>query len=198
MFALITRGRASGVAVGQALSPAATLVAAPLLLGTIVTPITAIAALALMLGALIPLRRSFDGIGSGTVVTLLLTMGLCNGLLGVLTAMLAARGVGLPEMYFVRTALAALVFVIIAPPTAVRPRDLPSLAVRSTFVTASFLLTILAIQRGSVVVIQSILATVSLMVIGIEWSRHRSRPDPAIVTGSMVALVGLLLLLRVG
>ena len=29
MFSLITRGRASGVAVGQALSPAATLIAAP-------------------------------------------------------------------------------------------------------------------------------------------------------------------------
>lgn len=196
MFALITRGRASGVAVGQALSPAATLIAAPSPLGAIITPLTAVAALALMLGALIPLRRSFEGIGSAGVVAILLVMGLGNGMVGVLTAMLAVRGVGLPETYVVRTALAAVVFLVVAPPRALRPRDLPPLAVRSSFVTASFLLTILAIQRGSVVMIQPVLATVPLMVISIEWMRHRTRPDAAIVTGSLIAFGGLVLLLR--
>ncbi len=97
----------------------------------------------------------------------------------------------------VRAALAALVYLAIAPPRAVRISDLPALAVRSTFVTASFLFTILAVQTGDVVVVQSVLATLPLMVIVLEWRRQRSRPDPAIVTGSLVALGGLVLLLAV-
>lgn len=197
IFTLITRGRASGVAVGQALSPAATLMAAPLLLGLQLQPLTIVAVLTLMLGSLIPLRRSFVGIGSVGTVAILLALGLGAGLLTVLTAMLAERGVGLPETYFVRASLAALLYLIIAPPIAVRLNDIPSLAVRSTFVTASFLLTILAVQMGSVVVIQSVLATLPLMVIGIEWMRHQRRPDPAIVTGSLIAFCGLVLLLAV-
>ena len=197
IFTLITRGRASGVAVGHALSPAATLVAAPLFLGTQLRPLTVLAVLTLMLGSLIPLRRSFVGIGSAGTVAILLALGLGTGLLTVLTAMLAARGVGLPETYVVRASLAATVYLAIAPPTAVRFRDMPSLAVRSTFVTASFLLTIVAVQIGDVVVIQSVLATLPLMVIGIEWVRHQRRPDPAIVTGSLVAFSGLVLLLAI-
>lgn len=197
IFMLITRGRASGVAVGQALSPAATLVAAPLLLGTRLNALTVAAVAALMLGSLIPLRGSFAGIGSSGTIAVLLALGSATGMLTVLTAMLAERGVGLPETYVVRTSLAALVYIAIAPPKALRLNDIPPLAVRSTFVTASFLLTILAVQIGDVVVIQSILATLPLMVIGIEWLRHRSRPDPAIVTGSLIASVGLVLLLAV-
>ena len=197
MFALITRGRASGVAVGQALSPAATLLAAPILLSVAVTPLAVLGASALMVGSLIPLRRSFDGIGSRTVMMLLLCMGLCNGLVGVLTAMLAARDVGLAETYVVRTSIAAVIFLAIVPPRGLRGRDLRPLVIRASFVTASFLLTIIAIQRGSVVVIQSILATIPLLVVALEWLRHRSRPDPGIVVGGTIAAVGLLLLLRV-
>jgi len=73
----------------------------------------------------------------------------------------------------------------------------PALAVRSAFVTASFLLTILAVQIGNVLVIQSALGTLPLIVIGIEWLRHRHRPDPAIVVGSLVASIGLATLLAV-
>lgn len=197
IFTLITRGRASGVAVGQALSPAATLAAAPLLLDVSVAPMTVAAALALMLGALIPLRRSFEGIGSFGTVALLLAYGGGLGLLTVLTAMLAVRGIGLPETYFVRAAGAAIVFLVIAPPRSLRPRNLPALAIRSFFITASFLLTILAVQIGNVVVIQSVLATLPLMVLAIEWARHGGRPDRGIVVGSLIAVVGLVVLLRV-
>jgi len=195
IFTLITRGRASGVAVGQALAPAGALVAAPLLLGVRPTPLTVLAVAALMLGSLIPLRRSFEGLSSLTTMSILLGLGIGTGLLTVLTAMLAERGVGLPETYIVRAGLAAVIYLVLVPPRDVRRRDIPPLAVRSTFVTASFLLTILAVQVGDVIVIQAILATLPLMVIGIEWARHRRRPDRAIVTGSLVASVGLLTLL---
>lgn len=195
IFMLITRGRPSGVAVGQALAPAATLVAGPLLLGSSLQPLTLLAVVALMLGSLIPLRHSFAGLGSGSTVAVLLALGAGTGMLTVITAMLARQGVGLPETYVVRAALAAVVYLAIAPPRAVRVTDIPALAIRSSFVTASFLFTILAVQTGDVVVVQSVLATLPLMVIVLEWLRQRTRPDPAIVTGSAIAFGGLVLLL---
>ena len=195
IFTLITRGLASGVAVGQALAPAATIIAAPLVLGAHLRPLTVAAAGALMLGALIPLRHSFTGFGSVGTVSILLLLGTATGLLTILTALLAQRGVGLPETYVVRTSLAALVFAVIAPPLAVRARDLPALAVRSTFVTTSFLLTILAVQIGDVVVIQSVIATMPLWVIGLEWIRHHRRPEPGVMAGSLIAFMGLVTLL---
>lgn len=197
IFTLVDRGRPSGAAVGQALSPTATLLAAPLLLGTELAPLTVLAVLTLVSGALIPLRGSFEGVSSLSAVALLITLGGATGLLTVLTAMLAQRGVGLPETYVVRTAAAASVYAAIAWPRAVSLRDVPALAVRSSLVTASFLLTILAVQIGNVVVIQSILGSLPLMVIGIEWLRHRHRPDPTIVIGSVVASIGLAVLLAV-
>ena len=103
-------------------------------------------------------------------------MGLCNGMVGVLTAMLAARDVGLAETYVVRTSIAAVIFLSIFPPRALRGRDLGPLAIRAGFVTASFVLTILAIQRGNVVVIQSILATIPLMVVA--WNGSATGPGP--------------------
>ncbi len=106
-----------------------------------------------MVGALYPLRSSFEGLRSGTTLVILLALGTMIGLLTITTAALASQGVGLPETYKVRTAGASFIYILIAPPRALRLTDLPPLAVRSFFVTSSFLLTILAIQRGSVILI---------------------------------------------
>jgi len=197
IFGLITRGRPSAVAVGQALSPTSVLLAAPLLLGTPVGLPTAIGVALLVGGALYPLRRSFEGLRSGSTLLILLAMGAMVGLLTVVTAGLADLGVGLPETYIVRTAGAALVYLAIAPPLALRPGDVPALMVRSFFVTASFLLTILAVQRGNVITIQSVLATMPLMVLLIEWIRRREPPERGVLIGAIVVAIGLSILLRI-
>ena len=197
IFGLITRGRPSAVAVGQALSPTSVLLAAPLLLGTPVGLATAIGVALLIGGALYPLRRSFEGLRSASTLLILFSMGAMVGLLTVVTAGLANLGVGLPETYIVRTAGAALVYLAIAPPLALRPGDVPALVVRSSFVTSSFLLTILAVQRGNVITIQSVLATMPLMVLLIEWIRRREPPERGVLLGAIVVAVGLFVLLRV-
>jgi drug/metabolite transporter (DMT)-like permease len=196
IFNLITRGRPSAMAVGQAISPASVLIAAPLVLGQAVSPGIPLGVALLMVGALYPLRNSFEGLRSGTTLVILLALGTMIGLLTVTTAALASQGVGLPETYIVRTAGASFIYFLIAPPRALRLTDLPPLAVRSFFVTSSFLLTILAIQRGSVILIQSILATMPLVVLVIEWIRRRVLPERGVLIGALVVAGGLFILLR--
>jgi len=198
IFGLITRGRPSAVAVGQALSPSILLIAAPLLLGDSVNVAIIAGVVLLMFGALYPLRRSFEGLRSGSTLIILMALGSMIGLLTVATAALADLGVGLPETYVVRTAGASLVYFMIVPPRSLRLADIPPLAVRSFFVTSSFLLTILAIQRGSVITIQSILATMPLLVLLIEWVRRRQTPEPGVLLGAVVVAIGLSILLRLG
>ena len=197
IFGLITRGRPSAVAVGQALSPASVLIAAPLILGTKLGPAVVAGVILLMFGALYPLRRSFEGLRSASTIGILIAMGATVGLLTVATAGLANLGVGLPETYIVRTAGACLIYLAVAPPRSLRLPDIPPLAIRSFFVTSSFLLTIVAVQRGSVVTIQSVLATMPLVVLLIEWSRRRQAPERGVVLGAVIVAVGLFVLLRI-
>jgi drug/metabolite transporter (DMT)-like permease len=197
IFGLITRGRPSAVAVGQALSPASVLIAAPLILGESLSIIIVVGVVLLMMGSLLPLRRSFEGLRSSSTILILIVLGAGTGLLTVVTGALVDLGVGLPETYIVRAAGASLVYFIVAPPRALSLSDIPPLAVRSSFVTLSFLLTILAVQRGSVITIQSVLATMPLLVLLIEWIRRRQTPEPGVLIGAMVVAIGLALLLRV-
>lgn len=196
IFGLITRGRPSAVSVGQAISPASVLIAAPLLLGEAVSPGILLGVVLLMIGALYPLRNSFVGLRSGITLATLIALGSMIGLLTVATAALANKGVGLPETYIVRTACASLIYVVIFPPRALRGGDIPPLAVRSFFVSSSFLLSISAIQRGSVILIQSILATMPLVILLIEWIRRREVPERGVLIGAIVVAVGLSVLLR--
>ena len=198
IFGLITRGRPSAVAVGQALSPASVLIAAPLILGTRLSPAVVVGVILLMSGALYPLRRSFEGLRSATTIGILIAMGAMVGLLTVATAALANLGVGLPETYIVRTTGASIVYLLVAPPRSLRLADVPPLAVRSFFVTSSFLLTIVAVQRGSVITIQSVLATMPLVVLLIEWFRKRQVPERGVVFGAVIVAIGLFILLRIG
>lgn len=197
IFGLITRGRPSAVAVGQALSPASVLIAAPLILGESLSIVIVLGVVLLMMGSLLPLRRSFEGLRSSSTILILIVLGAGTGLLTVVTGALVDLGVGLPETYIVRAAGASLVYFIVAPPRSLSLGDIPPLAVRSFFVTLSFLLTILAVQRGSVITIQSVLATMPLLVILIEWIRRRQTPEPGVLIGAMVVAIGLALLLRV-
>ena len=135
IFGLITRGRPSAVAVGQALSPASVLIAAPLILGESLSVVIVVGVVLLMLGSLLPLRRSFEGLRSSSTVLILSALGAGTGLLTVATGALVDLGVGLPETYIVRAAGASLVYFIVVPPRSLSLSDIPPLAVRSSFVT---------------------------------------------------------------
>jgi len=198
IFALITRGSASAVAVAQALSPAAALLVAPLLLGSATSPARWVAVAAVMAGATLPLHNAFSGLGSRLALALMSTIAITSGLLTVMTGLLAAWGVGLPETYIVRAALAAGFYFVVAPPRHLSVRVLPKLAVRSVFITAGFLFAILAVQRGDVVFIQSVLSTTPILVILIESIATRTWPRPIVLTGATVVCVGAATLVWLG
>lgn len=195
VFLLIARGRASSVSVGRAVSPIAVLIAAPLLLGSIGSPLLVAGAIIVMVGALAPLRRQFAGLGPGVTMFILIFLGLSEGLLTVLTAMLALEGVGLPEIYIVRTLAAGIFFTAIFPPRGLRPSDLKSLTLRAIFVTAGFVFLILGVQDGDVLPVQSLWATAPLLTILLEWWKYRLRPDKGAIIGAAVVAAGVFLLL---
>jgi drug/metabolite transporter (DMT)-like permease len=190
MFALIPRGKMSAVAVGQALSPAATVALAPLVLGVTVGTLGWLASAIVMCGAIWPVRRAFLGLHSAVALALMATVALGAGLLTVLSALLASWDVGVGEIFLVRTLLAGVVYLVIAPPRAVPVAAIPALASRSFFVSLGFVLAIIAVRDGDVALVQSLAATTPLLVVLLEGLRTRARPSGAVLIGSTVALVG--------
>lgn len=196
VFLLITRGRASSVSVGRAVSPVSVLLVAPVLLGTIDSPFLVVGAIVVMVGALVPLRREFDGLSSGLTIALLAFLGLAEGTVTVLTASLALQGVGLPEIYIVRTVVAGVIFTALFPPKDLHWSDLKPLSTRAVFVTAGYVFTILGVRDGDVVPVQSLWATAPLLVIFLEWMRYRVRPHTGALVGAAVVAAGVFVLLR--
>ncbi len=88
-----------------------------------------------------------------------------NGLLIVLTKLLSNRGVTLPEIYTVRTALAGAVYLVLIPPRGIPLAGYPRLAIRSSLQTAYFVLLIAAVQRGHPATVQTIVATTPLLLL---------------------------------
>src|SRR5207244_4348962 len=78
-----------------------------------------------------------------------------NGLLVVMTKLLTDRGLGVAEIYVVRTSVAAAIWVALALPRDIPPRAVPHLFTRSSFQTGYFVLIILAVQRGSPAAVHS-------------------------------------------
>lgn len=195
VFLLITRGRASSVSVGRAVSPVAVLIAGPILLGNIESPAIILGAIIVMMGALLPLRKGFEGISSGATLGILIFLGFAEGTVTVLTAMLSIQGVGLPEIYIVRTLIAGIFFTLLVLPRDLKLSDLKPLTVRAIFVTGGYLFTILGVRDGDVVPVQALWATAPMLVILLEWIRHREKPQLGAMIGSVVVAVGVLFLL---
>lgn len=198
MFALLLRCGPSPVGLAQALSPATTLLIAPLVLadGTSVGKWLAVAAV--VAGGLLAMRGAVTGLASGPALLLTLVIAASNGMLAVLTALLTRWGVGLAEIYIVRAVIAGAFFLAVAPPRDLRPRALPLLTMRAGFITAGFVLAILAMQRGDVVIVQSALATTPLFIIGLESLMEQSAPRLAVLVGAGVICAGAGVLARFG
>jgi drug/metabolite transporter (DMT)-like permease len=118
-----------------------------------------------------------------------------HGLLVVVTRMQADLDVGVVETYVVRTGLAAVVTLIMFPPRQVPLSSTPVLIGRSLLITLSFVLVILAVQQGSPVVVQTLVATTPLFVLAVESWRSRSRPPARILGAAILVVVGVVLIL---
>ena len=121
IFELFVHGSASAVAVGQAMAPIPAVIFTALLLSTPVTWAQGLAAGIVSLAVLAALGGSFGALRASRAIALVGAAASLNGLLVVMTKMLTDRGLGVAEIYCVRTSLGAAVWIALAP-----PRDIPA------------------------------------------------------------------------
>jgi drug/metabolite transporter (DMT)-like permease len=113
----------------------------------------------------------------------------------VATKLLVDEGVGVVETYVVRTGLAAAVMLVAIPPRGIPASGLPRFLVRSAAVSAYFVLVILAVQQGSPVVVQTLLALTPLLILAYESIRERRWPSTVSVVGATLAFCGVAVVL---
>lgn len=192
---LFAAGAASSTTTAQALSPIAAAIAAAVLLPASVSPGQVVAAVLVPGAVLWALQGAFGAMGRRGVAVRVLGAAVGNGWLTVASALLAEQGVGVVETYVVRTALAAVVCLSLFPPRHIPLRATPRLLFRSLLTTLSFVCVLLGVQQGSPVVVQTLLATTPLFVLGAESWRSRTRPPARAVVAATLVVVGVALVL---
>jgi len=196
VFELFVHGSASAVAVGQAMAPIPAVIFTALLLSTPVTWPQVVAAGIVSLAVLGALGGSFGQLRPGRAVAFVAIAAGLNGLLVVMTKMLTERGLGVAEIYFVRTCIGAAVWIVLAFPRDIPRRAVPELLTRSSFQTGYFALIILAVQRGSPATVQTLAATTPLMLLVSTFLVRRRALPIRLVFASCAVVLGVALAAR--
>jgi drug/metabolite transporter (DMT)-like permease len=176
------------------MSPIPAALAVTFVLPGTITPVQVLAALVVVSGVLFALRGAFGELGRWGSAWRILGASIGTGLLTVLSRMLGDLDVGLVETYVTRTALAAAVCIALFPPRQVATRDVPRLLGRSVVVTTYFVCVIVGAQSGSPVVVQTLVATTPLLVLGVEAVRERSLPPVRATVAAGIVLAGVALM----
>ena len=194
---LYDSGAASATTTAQALSPLAAAIGAALLVPGTTTVGQMAAALIVVIGVVWALQGAFAGLGrvGSTVRIVLAAAGF--GLLTVVTRMLADEGAGVVETYVVRTGIAAAAMLVLIPPRGVPLKATPLLLARALVVTLYFVLVIIAVQQGSPVVVQTLVAITPLIILVVESVRSRTWPAPRAIGGAALVAAGVALVLLI-
>ena len=187
---MLDAGAASATTTASALSPIPAALGTALLIPGTLRPIQVVAALLVTLAVLAALNDAFAPLGRRGTWLRVLGAAAGNGLLTVVTHVIGDQGVGLVETYVVRTALAAVLFLVLFPPRDIPWAAAPRLFGRGLVVTSYFVLVILAAQQGSPVVVQTCLAATPLLVLAWESWRLGRRPPTRILLATLVVVAG--------
>jgi drug/metabolite transporter (DMT)-like permease len=193
IFELFVHGSASAVAVGQAMAPIPAVAFTALLLASSVTWKQTIAAGIVSLAVLAAVGGSFGALRPAVAVAFVAVNAGLNGLLVVLSKLLTERGLGVAEIYFVRTSLAAAVWLALALPRDIPARAVPHLFTRASFQTAYFVLILLAVQRGNPATVQTLAATTPLMLVVATFLVRRRALPLRLVFASCAVVLGVAL-----
>lgn len=196
VFQLFVNGSVAAVAVAVAMAPIPAVIFTALLLTTPVTWLQVSGAALVSLAVLAALGGSFGSLHPLRAIALVTVAAGLNGLLIVLTKLLTEHGLGVAEIYVVRTSLAAAVWLALAPPRDIPGRAAPTLIVRSSFQTGYFVLLILAVQRGSPATVQTLAATTPLMLVVSTFAVRRRTLPLRLVFASCVVVLGIALAAR--
>lgn len=186
-FGLLSHGSATSVALVQSLAPLPAVLLGAALLSTAVAPSRVAAALVLTVAVATPLRGAFATITARRAAALVAIGAVTTAMLTVLTKLLLDQGLGMIEIYSVRTGGAALAAMAIFPPRSIPGRALPGLAVRAAAITAFFLLSIAALADSDAATVQATVATTPLMLALATAAAARRLPPRAVVIASLAA-----------
>ncbi len=187
---LLDHGPASATTTATALSPIPAAAAGALLIPGTVSAAQVVAAVVISGAVVFALVDAFASLGRRGTVLRVVAAATGTGLLTIATRLIGDAGAGLVETYAVRTAVAAAVLIPIFPPRAVPARAIPRLAGRSLVVTAYFVCVILGAQHGNPVVVQALVATTPLFVLGVEALRTGRSPARRAVLAALVVVLG--------
>lgn len=196
VFELFVHGSASAVAVGQAMTPIPAVIFTALLLSSSIGLTEVLAAMIVSSAVLVALRDAFGALRRARAVSLVAVAAAMNGLLVVMTKMLTDRGLGVAQIYFVRTSIASVIWIALALPRDIPRRALPGLFTRSSFQTGYFALVILALRRGNPATVQTLVATTPLMLLLATFVLRRRAVPMRLVLASCAVMVGVALAAR--
>lgn len=192
---LFDHGAASATATAQSLSPLPAALATALLLPQAFEPLQGLVAVVVVGAVLVGLADAFGTLGRRRTALTVLLAATGTGLLTVLGRLLLDQGVGIVETYVVRTTLAAAFFLVVVPPRDIPLREAPRLALRALWITAHFVLVLLAVERASPAVVQTATATAPLLVLGYESLTERRWPGARPAGAAGLAMAGVTALL---
>ncbi len=195
VFELLSYASATTVATGQALSPLSAVVFAAILLPGRVGVLHATIAVLVAFAVLVSLGDVYGALSRRRAFLAAAGAASANGLLVVLTKLLTNAGAGLTEIYVLRTIAAAAVWMLIAPPREIPLRALPVMSVRAGLISLYFALVILAVERGSPVTAQTLVATAPLMLVLGSLALRGERPTPRVALAAAAAAGGVLVVL---
>lgn len=191
LFSMVSKSTASVSSVAPAMAPAVVLLLSPVFLSTAIT-ITQVVLVILLMGiTLYPLRNSISGLNSTKTILFMIVAALGNGAVTIIAKLLANENVGMPETFIARQMIAGLAFSILFPPVGLKFRDFFELVRRSFFMAIGWMTSITAIQSGSPLIVQTILATIPITVILIETVAYRKRPDRAVIISALLTALGI-------
>lgn len=193
IFDLFRQGSAAAVSIGQAVTPVPALAFSAVLLASPISGWQAVGDLIVSAGVLAALGPAFGELSRGrAAVTVGMAAGL-QGLLVVLTKLLANRGVGVGEIYVTRTALAGVLACMLVFPRDIPVRALPPLALRSALQSSYFVLTIFAVEGGSPSTVQTLVATTPLMVLMMDTVASGRPPPLRLLVAAAAVVMGVAL-----
>lgn len=193
IFRLLEHGAASAVTTAAATSPFPTVLATALLIPAGFRWVEAAAAALVVGGVLWAVSDSFQRLGKTATVLTAAAASAGTGMTTVMARLLIDEGAGLVEIYVVRTALAGALFTLAAPPRDIPRRAWRWLALRSCFITGGFSLSIIGLRYGSPALVQTMLATMPLFVIGGETILSHRRPNLRVAGAAALAAAGVAL-----
>lgn len=192
---LFAHGAASATVTAQSISPLPAALAVAVLLPGALDPVQVLAAVLVVLGVLGALSGAFGPLSRRRTILTVLAAATGTGLVTVVGRLLIDEGAGVIEIYVIRTALAAVVFLMLIPPRDIPLRSVPRLAVRAVFISLHFLLILLGVREGSPAVVQTAVATAPLFVIAFESARLRSLPGARALAAALIAMAGVTLII---